>query len=499
MKALPKATPDAKTCSRDEGQGSNVVSFNPPYDLPSSWRWLTLPQLGSLDRGRSRHRPRNDPKLYGGPYPFIQTGDVRAAQGRLTTFTQTYSEQGLAQSRLWPKGTLCITIAANIAETAILGIDACFPDSIVGFLPDEELCDPLFVEFFIRTVKADLAAFAPATAQKNINLETLKVLHVPCPPLNEQRQLVAKVSSLFANSKTAREELGRIPRLVERYKQAILSSAFRGEFTKSYRSISRPHVNTPADVVASLRSAHFREAGIQERPPLRIASTPEIELPCGWQWISVDGLSVLVEYGSSAKTSDEPGSNSVPVLRMGNIVSGHISLDNLKYLPASHHEFPDLLLEPGDILFNRTNSAELVGKSAVFRNQQRRFSFASYLIRLRVVGYLPELLSAYINSEFGREWVRSVVSQQVGQANVNGTKLRELGVPLMPMDEQKELLAKIQSAFNSISAAAAEATRASELLNRFEESALAKAFRGELATLPSTNRLQKSQKSIDRL
>jgi type I restriction enzyme S subunit len=120
--------------------------FDPPFEIPPQWRWERLPALGVLDRGRSRHRPRNHPSLYGGPYPFVQTGDVKAAKGRLTSFSQTYTEAGLAQSRLWPIGILCITIAANIAETAILGIDACFPDSVVGFTANEALCDPLFVD-----------------------------------------------------------------------------------------------------------------------------------------------------------------------------------------------------------------------------------------------------------------------------------------------------------------------------------------------------------------
>ncbi|WP_176377474.1 restriction endonuclease subunit S, partial [Escherichia coli] len=105
-------------------------------------------QLGELNRGKSKHRPRNDPSLYGGDYPFVQTGDVRAADGLLTNYKQTYSKKGLAQSRLWPKGTLCITIAANIAETAILGIDACFPDSVVGFIPQNENISVEYIEFF---------------------------------------------------------------------------------------------------------------------------------------------------------------------------------------------------------------------------------------------------------------------------------------------------------------------------------------------------------------
>jgi type I restriction enzyme S subunit len=126
----------AENCVAPSPQPERPVKseLSPLYELPSSWRWRPLPELGSIDRGRSRHRPRNAPHLYGGPYPFVQTGDIKAARGLLTTFTQSYSEAGLAQSRLWAKGTVCITIAANIAETAVLGIDACFPDSIVGFV-----------------------------------------------------------------------------------------------------------------------------------------------------------------------------------------------------------------------------------------------------------------------------------------------------------------------------------------------------------------------------
>jgi type I restriction enzyme S subunit len=207
-------------------------TFDPPYKVPPSWLWTPLSKLGALDRGRSRHRPRNDAKLYGGPYPFVQTGDIKAALGRLTTFTQTYSEAGLAQSRLWPKGTLCITIAANIAETAILGIDACFPDSIVGFIPNEQICNPLFLEFFIRTVKADLAAFAPATAQKNINLETLRVLHIPCPPLIEQRQIVERIEAAFKHIDQTAREASRATQLLDHLDQATLAKAFRGELVK---------------------------------------------------------------------------------------------------------------------------------------------------------------------------------------------------------------------------------------------------------------------------
>src|ERR1035438_8892162 len=113
-----------------------------PTDSGSpGWQLKKLIELGELSRGRSRHRPRHAPHLYGGPYPFIQTGDVKASGGRISSYQQTYSEAGLAQSRMWPAGTLCITIAANIAETGILAFPACFPDSIVGFVADSSVCN----------------------------------------------------------------------------------------------------------------------------------------------------------------------------------------------------------------------------------------------------------------------------------------------------------------------------------------------------------------------
>lgn len=161
--------------------------------LPDGWTWATMPQLGELNRGKSKHRPRDDATLYGGPYPFIQTGDVRRSDGSIREHSQTYSEFGLKQSRLWPIGTLCITIAANIAETGILKLEACFPDSVVGFVSEQGYPTTEYVEFFIRTARDGLDRFASATAQKNINLEVLEAVAVPTPPLAEQQRIVAEV------------------------------------------------------------------------------------------------------------------------------------------------------------------------------------------------------------------------------------------------------------------------------------------------------------------
>ncbi|MEG9499160.1 restriction endonuclease subunit S [Mannheimia indoligenes] len=149
---------------------------------------VKLSNIGSLDRGKSKHRPRNDPILLGGVHPLIQTGDVANCNGYITHYSSTYSDIGLAQSKKWKKGTLCITIAANIAKTGILQFDACFPDSIVGFQPNKKLVTTEYIRFLFTFLQKILEKNAPESAQKNINLSILKELELPLPNLDKQEK-----------------------------------------------------------------------------------------------------------------------------------------------------------------------------------------------------------------------------------------------------------------------------------------------------------------------
>ncbi|MGM9572663.1 MAG: restriction endonuclease subunit S [bacterium] len=155
------------------------------YGLPET----TLSELGEFGRGVSKHRPRNDPKLLGGEYPLIQTGDVAATSLYITSYNSTYSELGLKQSKMWSKGTLCITIAANIAKTAILDFDACFPDSVVGFTANEKT-NNVFIHYWFSFFQAILESQAPESAQKNINLKILSELKVIVPEKAKQDEFV---------------------------------------------------------------------------------------------------------------------------------------------------------------------------------------------------------------------------------------------------------------------------------------------------------------------
>lgn len=194
------------------------------------WKEKTLEEVATtFGRGKSKHRPRNAPHLYGGKYPFVQTGDIRNADHTITEYSQTYSEAGLAQSKLWPKGTICVTIAANIAETAILGFDACFPDSVIGVVANPREADVGFIEYLLQSFKARIQAMGKGSAQANINLGTFEHERFPFPPVPEQEQIVARLDDL-------REETQRLASIYEEklvaldaLKKSLLHQAFTGK------------------------------------------------------------------------------------------------------------------------------------------------------------------------------------------------------------------------------------------------------------------------------
>lgn len=193
------------------------------------WEDKTLEEISTIfGRGKSRHRPRNEPKLYGGKYPFIQTGDVRNAGHFITEFTQTYSEAGLAQSKLWPKGTICITIAANIAETGILGFDACFPDSVIGVVPNPEEAEVGFVEYLLQSFKVRIQAMGQGSAQANINIGTFENERFPFPRVAEQRKIVTKLDELSLETQRIEAIYQQKLAALDELKKSLLHQAFGG-------------------------------------------------------------------------------------------------------------------------------------------------------------------------------------------------------------------------------------------------------------------------------
>lgn len=198
-----------------------VEMFGDPISNSLNLPVSSLAQLGELGRGVSKHRPRNAPELLGGKYPLIQTSEVANSNLYISTYNNTYSELGLQQSKLWKVGTLCITIAANIAKTAILSIDACFPDSVVGFIPNNK-CNNVFIHYWFSFFQQILEAQAPESAQKNINLKILSELKVIVPSIEAQKQF-----SVFAEQaeKTKNNIQYSIDKL-EKLKKSLMQKYF---------------------------------------------------------------------------------------------------------------------------------------------------------------------------------------------------------------------------------------------------------------------------------
>ncbi len=241
--------------------------FGDPVRNEKGWEKKPLEKLGSVNRGVSKHRPRNAPELLGGMYPLIQTGEVSNAGIYITSYSQTYSDLGFAQSKLWPSGTLCITIAANIAQTSILTFDACFPDSVVGFTAFEGKANVLYIHGLFWFFQKILEKNAPAAAQKNINLEILRTLEVPKPPIELQNQFAAIVENVEGVKSRYQQSLTDLKALYG----ALSQQAFKGELDLS-------RVPLPEEQRQPTHGEHDEEQEQADRSPLAVGTIRPTEV-----------------------------------------------------------------------------------------------------------------------------------------------------------------------------------------------------------------------------
>lgn len=273
-----------------------------------SWEYKTLDQLGKVSRGRSKHRPRNDPSLFGGKYPFIQTADVKAANFYITEYDTTYNEKGLAQSRLWNPGTLCITIAANIADTGILAMDACFPDSVMGFLPYEGIADVRFVKYCFDILQQNCKKISQGAAQDNLSWEKLSTILFPAPPIEVQ----AKIADILSTYDDLIENNQKQIKLLEEAAQRL-----------------------------------YKEWFVDLRFPSH-ETTPIVDgVPEGW---SVESMDDIAEYinGYAFKPSDW-GTSGKPIIKikeMGLGVTSDTPRNSGENIPEKYN------ITAGDILFS---------------------------------------------------------------------------------------------------------------------------------------------------
>ena len=317
--------------------------------------------------------------------------------------------------------------------------------------------------------------------QRRVPRQFLLDTEIPLPPLNEQRRIVSAIEQLTDRSNKARTALADIPKLIEQFRQSVLAAAFRGDLTADWRD-RNPDIEPASELLERIKIDRLREA----KSPKQIEKINEIysyqesedtkALPTHWQYTSLEKLASSLDYGTSAKSSS---SGDVVVLRMGNLQGGEIDWGDLAYT-SDKDEIEKYNLQPNTVLFNRTNSPELVGKTSIYRGDLPAI-FAGYIIRINNVEELdPEYLNYCLNSDYARNYCWKVKTDGVSQSNINAQKLGKFEIPFCSLKEQKEVIGQIKRSFKIVEKIEKLYQENYSDLEQLDRSILAKAFRGEL-------------------
>ena len=361
----------------------------------------------------------------------------------------------------------------KVAKPEFEGI--CSTDFLV-FRESEQLDAGYLAQFLNQLWVAEQAHHISAGVElPRVDWKGLSSFPISYPTSKEaQRAIVQSIEAARSHAGSASVHLDGSVRAIQRLRQAVLASACSGRLTADWRE-ANPDAKSVSDALNELRSGKK-----VRRQREQAVSLPLPDLPDSYVISSVGDCSVMVEYGTSQKCVADPAVG-VPVLRMGNIQDGKLDLSDLKYCSVDD-EIDGLMLEPGDLLFNRTNSPELVGKSAVYRAEVPA-SFASYLIRVRFdrQAALPEFINYWLNSAWGRAWAQLAKTDGVSQSNINGSKLALMPVPLPPIDEQAVIVERASRMLLSANAIQSRVESASSAVDRSSQAVLAKAFRGQLS------------------
>jgi len=437
-------------------------------NIPKHWQ---VKKLGEVCNTTSGGTPsRGNKGYYEGTIPWVKSGELD--KGLILDTEEKISDEAIKNSsaKVFPKGTLLIALyGATIGKLAFLGVDAATNQAVCGIYKNENI-DSDYLYHFLFSKKPSLIKQGIGGAQPNISQGILKNLDIPIPPLPEQLAIVSKIEELLSDLENGKQQLLTAQQQLKVYRQSLLKAAFDGKLTSTVISTS---LNDPK--TQSLSEAEAKQ--LSERGSSSEAETKEGELPKGWKWVKLGDICLNVEYGSSTKSKKE---GKIPVLRMGNIQKGIFDWTDLVY-SDDDIEINKYLLKKNDVLFNRTNSAELVGKTAIYKGE-RQAIFAGYLIRINRIESIIDAnyLTYYLNTIAAKQYGNTIRSFGVNQSNINGTKLKTYPIPLPSILEQQQIVDELESKLtvcDKIEETIKEALLKSESLR---QSILKKAFTGQL-------------------
>ncbi len=447
---------------------------------PNGWSWATLQSVTS-PRGQ-KVKPIDMPGA-----PFLGLEHIEAHTMKLLGVGSTDSVKS-AGSYFSGGDVLYGRLRPYLNKVYRSDFEGLASGEFIVFQEHPHL-DNAYLKYFLNQVEfASHATRLNAGDRPRVDFSQLADYPFPLPPLPEQRRIVAEIEKQFTRLDASVAALKRVQANLKRYRASVLKAACEGRLVPTEAELARAEGREyePADRllkrILAERRARWEAQGNRRgkyKEPVAPDTSGLPELPEGWVWSTVEQLSSRIEYGTSTKASSVP--SGIPVLRMGNIQDGELIFSDLKYLESDHPESQKTILSHGDLLFNRTNSAELVGKSAVYKDWHPKACFASYLIRVSfLLDIAPDYVCTFINSRHGRAYIAQVRNQQVGQANVNGTKLAAMPIPLPPLAEQRRIVAEVERRLSVIQQTEATVEASLSRAERIRQSILKQAFSGKL-------------------
>jgi type I restriction enzyme S subunit len=354
------------------------------------WQTKQLSELGLFRRGKSRHRPRNDPKLFeNGSFPLVQTGEVKEANLFIRKHNASYNDFGLAQSQIWPENTLCITIAANIAETSLLGYPMCFPDSVVGFNAYSEESSELFMHYVFTYIRGAIQNSASGSIQDNINIEYLTGLKFKIPKKDYQDKIASVLSTLDKKielNNRINAELEAMAKTL--YDYWFVQFDFPDANGKPYKTSGGKMVYNP---------------------------TLKREIPEGWNDMLIEDCAVLfrgVTYGKEDVLTN--CKSAIGVLRATNITGHQLDIDELVYVPDELVSENQILKKFETLIVMSSGSTEHIGKNGIYYFDDK-YAFGAFCSKLQIQKEFTNYLNTFLNSV----WFKTYIKNQCLGTNIN--------------------------------------------------------------------------------
>ena len=456
------------------------------YELPPGWIWTTLGEVSKMASGGT---PRRGIKEYWeGSIPWLKISGI-PEDGRVFKTEETITQRGLNESsaKIFPRGTLLFTIFATIGKVGILEIDAATNQAICGIKPEDEV-DPKFAFYYLRYAGGSLINRTHGITQKNINMSILKSMQFPLAPRAEQSRIVAKIRSLLADGKTSRQALNKILPVLKRFRQTVLTKAFRGELTQrdpndepAEKLLERVRRERQKKWEEDLRAKGKDPKKYKYKEQEPVVARNLAPLPQSWVWTSLSEVCTKIQDGTHFSPPNFTNlKDGVPYITAKNIKPHGVDLSKITYVSKSTHEeiYKRCNPEKGDVLYIKDGATTGLG---VINELDFPFTMLSSLALLKPDKRLlnSRFLKHYLNSP---EAFRRMTRRMTGTAikRIILRRIRTAEFPLAPLNEQNCIVTKIDELFSFADQIEESVKKARKRVEMIEQAILVRAFRGEL-------------------